>query len=296
MEVTIHNQTNSGEKGEHKILINKNDKIKEFINYIKQKLNIKLNTNRIGIFFLDKNNKKVYLTNKEKSLGNYGVDDFSKIILKDFGTQVDWRLVYIVEYLGPLLIFPCFYFGLTKPNLAQKMGLIMGIFHFLKRILESIFVHKFSRETMPIKNLFINIFYYWVLFGVSCGYSLFNRNYSNSIFNNYGYVYFCLFYLFEYMNFKCHMLQKKAKMESQGQYKILPGIYGFQYVSCANYFWEFLSWLVFSLFTNLPNFYIFTFCGLYVMTKWAKEKHSNFKMLFGNDYPKERKAILPFLI
>jgi very-long-chain enoyl-CoA reductase len=296
MEVTIHNQTKSGEIGEHKFLLNKNDKIKEFISDIKEKLKIKISTNNIGIFFIDKNNKKIYFTNREKTLGNYGVDDFAEIILKDFGTQIDWRLVYIVEYLGPLFIFPSFYFfNLSKSNLSQKMGLLMGVFHFGKRVLESLFVHKFSRDTMPIKNLFVNVIYYWLLFGISCGYSLFNNHYSNSL-SNMSCLYFGLFFVFEYMNFKCHMLQKIAKEESQGEYKILPGKYGFQYVSCANYFWEFLSWLSFSLFTGTINFYVFTFCGLFVMTKWAMEKHSNFKRLFGDNYPRERKAILPFVI
>ena len=296
MEVVLNNQTKSGQKGTHKAVFNKADKLRDVISAIKQTLKLDINVNSIGLFFINPNNKKIYLTNKEKTLGKYGIEENVEIIVKDFGTQVDWRLVYLVEYLGPFIIFPLFYFfNLVNPNTQQTLGLTMGLVHYGKRILESLLVHHFSRETMPIKNLYINVFYYWVLFGISCGYSIFNESFSNNM-GPMKYIYFCLFFVFEFMNFLCHMVQKKAKEESKGEYKILPGIYGFQYVSCANYFWEVLSWVAFSLFANTINFYIFTACGFYVMTKWALEKHSNFKNLFGDNYPRERKAILPFMI
>ncbi len=242
--------------------------------------------------------KKVYLSIKDKTLSTYNFDESCDLIVKDFGIQVDWRLVYVVEYLGPFLIFPLFFFfNLTSSNITQKLGLFMGLIHYGKRIYESIFVHHFSRETMPIKNLFINVVYYWLLFGVSCGYGLFNDGYKESTyFGSLCYLFAVLFFYFEYKNYKCHMIQKIAKEESNGEYKILPSKEGFQFVTCANYFWEFLSWLMFSLFTNSLNFYVFTFAGFFVMTKWALEKHANFKRLFGDSYPKERKAMIPFVV
>jgi very-long-chain enoyl-CoA reductase len=298
MDVNIVNLTKKGTSGSTKVPLNHNDKIKDIISFILSKLKISIETNRIGLYFTNNKGKKIYLTNKDKTLSSYNFDESNDIIVKDFGTQVDWRFVYIVEYFGPLIIFPLFFFfNLTSSNLTQKFALLMGLVHYGKRIYESICVHKFSRETMPIKNLYINIVYYWLLFGVSCGYGLFNDGYKES--SHLGalkYLFAVLFFYFEFKNYNCHMIQKIAKEESNGEYKILPNREGFQYVSCANYFWEFLSWLMFSLFTNSINFYVFTFVGLYVMIKWALEKHSNFKSLFGDRYPEERKAIIPFVI
>lgn len=298
MEVKINNQTKKGISGIHKAPLNHNDKIRDIISFIKAKLSLPIEVNRIGLFFVNSKGRKVYLTNKEKTLNSYNFDESYELIVKDFGIQIEWRLVYIVEYIGPFIIFPAFYLlNLNQASLTQNLGLLMGLVHYGKRIYESIFVHHFSRDTMPIKNLFINIIYYWLLFGISCGYGLFNNSYKeSSYFGIFKYFIAAAFFYFEYKNYKCHMIQKAAKEEANGDYKILPNKDGFQYVTCANYFWEFLSWLSFSIFTNSFNFYIFTFAGLYVMSKWAKEKHDNFKNLFGERYPKNRKAIIPFLI
>jgi very-long-chain enoyl-CoA reductase len=48
--------------------------------------------------------------------------------------------------------------------------------HFIKRELETLFVHKFSRPSMPLFNLFKNSWYYWT-FATLVSYPLCNPNY-----------------------------------------------------------------------------------------------------------------------
>ena len=62
------------------------------------------------------------------------------------------------------------------------MGLLMGSMHYIKRLLETKYVHVFSRDTMPFKRIFINSFHYWVLYGSSVFELLFYKkpNYKNN--------------------------------------------------------------------------------------------------------------------
>ena len=69
----------------------------------------------------------------------------------------------------------------------------------------------------------------------------------------------------------------------------------FNFVSCPNYFYEFGAWLSFSVMTQCIPAYLFAAAGMFQMTVWAMGKHKNYKKEF-KDYPKKRKAILPFLI
>lgn len=49
----------------------------------------------------------------------------------------------------------------------------MGILHFVKRELETLFVHVFSRNSMPLHRALINMLHYWILFGLLVGVELF---------------------------------------------------------------------------------------------------------------------------
>lgn len=41
--------------------------------------------------------------------------------------------------------------------------------------------------------------------------------------------------------------------------------------------------------------FLFSIAGMYQMTVWALGKHRNYKKEFSN-YPKQRKAVIPFVI
>lgn len=119
----------------------------------------------------------------DKSLAEQGVD--GTIYFKDLGPQIGWRTVFLIEYGGPLLIHPLFYvfqkviYGKTfEHSPMQVAAYYMIMAHFLKRELETIFVHRFSHGTMPFFNVFKNSAHYWFLSGVNMAYWIYHPYFS----------------------------------------------------------------------------------------------------------------------
>lgn len=301
MELKIINQiSKKKDKLEETTLVcNLSDKVIDLKKMIINLLGLKINDSRLGLFLQESEEKKTLLSNDNKTLRDFNVNNYMTIIVKDLGPQIGWRTVYVIEYLGPLLLTLYFFLIHLRPgnsNTSQKLGFLMATFHYAKRILESIFIHEFSISTMPIKNLFKNCFYYWGVYGFFCSYFLFNKNYQEPGYSVLIQVILTFFFFSaEIKNLKCHLILKNLKEKNQGQ-KGIPTGEGFEFVSCANYFWEFLSWLFFSLLVNSVPFYIFTGLGFYQMREWAIKKHKQYLKDFADRYPRNRKAFIPFLI
>ena len=179
----------------------------------------------------------------------------------------------------------------------------MAVSHYVKRELETVFVHVFSRKSMPLKRLFINSAHYWILFGLLNSIELFC--FLKEITYNKSYVMLLLMFwaLMQFLNLKCHQelasFRKKSSASDNTENRKNRGIpkgWGFQYVSCANYLWETLGWLGFSILTKCYTSFLFTFVSGAQMAQWALKKHKQYKQEFGEKYPKERKALLPFLL
>jgi very-long-chain enoyl-CoA reductase len=118
--------------------------------------------------------KSTVLDDNDRILKTYNLEKSSVLIYKDLGPQIRWKTVFFVEYLGPMIIYGALYFfaklsgKLVNPSL-QSLIAVMGCLHFLKRVLETAFVHVFSRDSMPKKRLLINCLHYWLLFGINVG-------------------------------------------------------------------------------------------------------------------------------
>lgn len=126
----------------------------------------------------------------------------------------------------------------------------MFVGHFLKRELETLFVHRFSNDTMPFFNLFKNCFHYWLIFGFFNGYFFFHPRYTPPAWasDTTFILLACLFAFFEFMNLMTHITLKNLRRPGSTERGIPKG-WGFGLVSCANYFWEIMCWLTFAIFS-----------------------------------------------
>ena len=84
----------------------------------------------------------------------------------------------------------------------------MAIGHYLKREFETLCVHKFSNDTMPLKQIFVNSFHYFIMFGVFTMYFYLHPDYTAPAWGNDN-IFTCgtvLFTIFELLNLKTHMI------------------------------------------------------------------------------------------
>jgi len=178
----------------------------------------------------------------------------------------------------------------------QKIGMVMVIGHYLKRELETLFVHRFSNDTMPFFNLFKNCGHYWFIFGFVNMYFFMHPDYTPPTWatDTTHLVLASIFTFFEFMNLMCHITLRNLRKEGSSERGIPKG-WGFGLASCANYFWESLCWFVFALQSQVIGAYIFFIVSTVQMVDWAFKKHRRYRQEF-KDYPKRRKAMFPFIL
>lgn len=244
----------------------------------------------------------------------YALDDVltdgATLVFKDLGPQILWKTVFLIEYLGPLLLYPLFY---MQPTLiygdavltecspwvkeVQLSACIAWCFHYAKRELETLFVHRFSHATMPLSNLFKNSMYYW---GFAAYVAFFvNHPLYTAPPPDLVYTGMCLFYFMEIGNLSAHVTLRMLRPAGTKVRRIPRGGL-FEYVSCPNYTYEIMAWFGFSLMTRTVAGILFMLAGATQMFIWAKGKHSRYRREFdGKDgrplYPPSRKRIIPFI-
>lgn len=250
------------------------------------------------------NDKTIRLDDDSKSLKDYGVIDGDKLVFKDLGPQIGYRTVFLIEYAGPLVFVllyalrPSFIYGSDAATIAYdevaKLGIICWSIHFLKRELETIFVHKFSRPTMPLSNLFKNSIYYWT-FGAVIGYPLCHPGYKAPPFLQVQ-VGLGIFMLSEIGNLICHLMLSNLRPAEGSLARPIPTGFLFDFVSCPNYTFEVMSWVGYSIMTQIPFSYVFTLVGFLQMTDWALKKHRGYVKTYDGYKALRRKAIIPCVL
>jgi len=231
------------------------------------------------------------------------------VVFKDLGPQISWKTVFLTEYAGPLFVMLALYslrkviFGSvldadTWNGYVQNLGVLCWSAHYIKRLLETQFVHRFSHATMPIMNIFKNSFYYWgaaALVGYFLVHPLYTAPASNQVYTG-----LAIFVVSELCNLKCHLMLRDLRPAGTNKRAVPRGFF-FELVSCPNYFFEVLAWVGFTIMTQMVGALLFTIVGFFQMMVWAQGKHRNYIKEFDGkegreSYPRSRKAIIPFIL
>uniref|UniRef100_A0A9J7WW39 Very-long-chain enoyl-CoA reductase n=1 Tax=Cyprinus carpio carpio TaxID=630221 RepID=A0A9J7WW39_CYPCA len=247
----------------------------------------------------------------EDVLQHLPVGTTATFYFRDLGAQISWVTVFLTEYAGPLLIYLMFYFRVpfiyapkydftTSKHWVVHLACMCHSFHYVKRLLETLFVHRFSHGTMPLRNIFKNCTYYWG-FAAWMAYYINHPLYTPPIYGEQQIRLALIVFLFcQIGNFSIHIALRNLRPPGSKTRKIPyptknPFTWIFLLVSCPNYTYELGSWLGFTLMTQCLPVAAFTLVGFIQMTVWAKGKHRSYLKEF-RDYPTLRSPILPFIL
>jgi very-long-chain enoyl-CoA reductase len=245
----------------------------------------------------------VVAKSKDVTISSTGLRDQSSVYVKDLGPQIAWRTVFVIEYLGPLLIHPLFY--VLRPRLyrsapkqashLQNLSFILICAHFFKREMETLFVHRFSASTMPARNIFKNSFHYWVLAGLNTAVWIYAPGSSAAKEPNSLLLYGGLlaYTIGELGNLNAHLTLRGLR-SSGGRERGIPQGLGFNLVTCPNYMFEVISWIGVYLVSGLNlSILLFAIVSTGQMMPWAKKRERNYRKEFGEKYKRKSFTMLP---
>lgn len=177
---------------------------------------------------------------------------------------------------------------LSAPSTHQLILFAALFAHFAKRVLEVLFLHKYSGHMNPVTAILVSAFYSLTTFLPS----YLNRQALQGT-DALVYLGVAIYVYSEFLNFFHHKLLRDLRKNTM-EY-VIPRGGLFARVACPHFLFEIFSWFgLFLIFRHLSMFLFFAIMAAYLTgrslrtLKWYREKFPEF--------PKNRKAILPFIL
>ncbi|UTW63896.1 DUF1295 domain-containing protein [bacterium SCSIO 12741] len=213
-----------------------------------------------------------------------------------WGPMIDNRLGWILmETVSPLSL--TFWVMLSPNELSPWVWLFYGlwVFHYFYRSFVFPFMLKTTNKKMPLSIVLMAVFFNSVngsLNGYYFGYVNPDVQWSDihPLLFGLGSALFVIGFM---LHFRSDRILIGLRTSSDEGYKI-PFGFAYRYVSSPNYLGEIVEWLGYVLLTGSPaalTFWVWTLANLYPR---ALANHKWYLTKF-EDYPKNRKAILPFI-
>ena len=227
---------------------------------------------------------KNFIVQPDQKVGAIPVSYFHVV---DAGPQFSYYGIYILQYLGALLIWPAVTWRLRPTETTFfRCASAMWVVHFVKRIVETHAVHIFSRKTASLSSLLEKCCYYWSTSALMTVYV--HRVATERTVN---WLLMGLFFLFEILNLYCHVRLRYLRPNgSKAHY--LPRGFLFNRITCPHYCMEILSWTCFALFVRVWPAYIFLIIESLHMFLLADNRRR--ALIFANSQARQRGRITPF--
>ena len=212
------------------------------------------------------------------------------------GFFIDNKLGWFIMELPTLLLIPVFFFSGLNYNMVTLCFIILYLIHYCNRVLIFPFRLKTKGKKIPLLIVLSAMFFNLCnTFFIGYYFGHFSLTYDLSWFWSPQFIIGCMVFCFgAYINHQSDTTLINLRKGSEIGYKIPSGGL-FNYVSCPNHLGEIIEWFGFAILTwSLPGF-AFAFWTLSNLLPRSIQHHNWYKKKFVN-YPKVRKAIIPFLI
>jgi 3-oxo-5-alpha-steroid 4-dehydrogenase 1 len=225
---------------------------------------------------------------------------FGRHTRNDFGPTINARLAWCLMELPSPLVFSFFFLmGSNSPTTAMWVFFGLWNLHYLNRSLIYPFRQKDTKKRMPVAIMWSAIGFN-LMNGFINGYYLGNfapvEIYDAAWLTDPRFIVgLIIFFVGMGINIQSDNVLLALRKPGETGYKIPKGSL-FRYVSCPNLFGEMLEWTGFAiLIWSLPAlaFAIWTVANLLPR---AIDHHKWYLDKFGDEYPKERRAVFPFLL
>jgi len=214
---------------------------------------------------------------------------------KTMGPMMSGKWGWIIqEIISPICFGYFFLVGESVKTPAMWIFFALWIGHYFNRSVIYPFRQKNAKDTAII--VVMSAIFFNIINGFINGYylgSIATIEYQNYIYSSNFIIGIITFTFGLIINIKSDEILFNLRKEENG-YQI-PKTFLYNYISCPNYFGEILEWLGFAIMVwNLPGL-IFVLWTFFNLVPRAVSHHKWYHQKFP-DYPKSRKAVIPFIL
>ena len=221
---------------------------------------------------------------------------YGRHISHKWGWVIDNRLGWILMEIVSPLILGYFLFASETLNLTTSLIAGLWLLHYLNRSLIFPFRIKTKGKKTPLLIALSAIFFNSMNAGLN-GYYLgqFGHTYTLDWLLDFRFIIgLSLFIIGAVINIQSDNILLNLRTPTEQGYKIPRGGL-FKYISCPNHFGEMIEWLGFAVMAwSLPAF-SFALWTIANLLPRARSHHRWYREYF-DEYPKDRKAVIPFVL
>ena len=240
----------------------------------------------------------IYLhKSKELPLSNR-IESQGMGVLGSIDKKTGWVLMEI-----PVLLVVGYFFlqnqtGLDVSSLMSVSGIMVAFFvvHYFNRAVIYPQRIKVAGKTMPVYTMLTSMVFY-IVNGYLIGHYFGQlREYPIEWLYDPRFLIGVALFLFGFfVNIHSDNILINLRDEDEAGYKIPHGGF-FKHVSCPNYMGECIEWIGFAIMTWSSIGFVYAAWVVLPLFIQARVTHQWYVDQFGDSYPKDRKAIIPFLV